>query len=197
MKRTHKYWNETEISFIKNNLQYSDRILGEKLGRTASSVDGLRIRKNIIRPKEQWHFQKGNVPANLGQKMSKEKYRKCYPTMFKKGGIPPTTKYFGKPYIITRIRNNGYKEKTWFIQAGCKRRHYLAFLCEQYGINLKGKVPRLKPEYNYNMVPEIEDVVIISRAENMKLNSYQKYPKPLRRLIQVAGALSRQINKNL
>lgn len=43
----------------------------------------------------------------------------------------------------------------------------------------------------------IENLECISWAENMRRNTYHNYPKPIARLIQLRGALNRQINRRL
>lgn len=40
-----------------------------------------------------------------------------------------------------------------------------------------------------------DSLIPVNRADNMRLNSYLHYPKELARLIQLRGALNRQINK--
>lgn len=140
-------------------------------------------------------FEKGKIPWNKGKRMKPETYKKCKPTMFKKGGIPPSTKYFGRPYLATRIRKNGYKEQRWLIHHNQKRMSYLVYLCELNGIDLEGRKPRLKPGFDINKEPTIDDIIVVSEAENMRLNSVHNYPEELQKLIQIYGALSRQINK--
>ena len=51
-------------------------------------------------------FEKGQVPANKGQKMSPEVYEKCKGTMFKKGNIPGNHREVGSE----RITKDGYIE---------------------------------------------------------------------------------------
>lgn len=140
-------------------------------------------------------FEKGNIPWNKGRKMSPEVYSKVKNTMFKKGNFPPTTKYFGKPYLHIRIRKNGYKEKSWLIQYNQKRMSYLVYLCNENNIDLTGKKPRLKPGFNINNQPTINDILVLTHEENMRLNSVHRYPEELRKLIQLYGVLNRQINK--
>ena len=42
---------------------------------------------------------------------------------------------------------------------------------------------------------DISNLELITREENMRRNSYLRYPEDIRRLIQIKGALNRQINK--
>lgn len=140
-------------------------------------------------------FLKGQVPWNKGKKMKPETYEKVKNTMFKKGDLPTTTKYFGKPYLHTRIRKNGYKEQRWLIHYKQKRMSYLVYLCDLNNIDLTNKKPRLKPDFNIENEPTINDILVLTHAENMQLNSMQRYPEELRKLIQLYGVFNRQINK--
>jgi hypothetical protein len=48
------------------------------------------------------------------------------------------------------------------------------------------------------MIITLGRLELISRAENMRRNSYHtRYPKEVAQLIQLRGALNRQINKRL
>ena len=49
-------------------------------------------------------FQKGHIPSNKGQKISREVYERCSKTMFKKGHTP----HNHKPVGSTRIDTEGY-----------------------------------------------------------------------------------------
>lgn len=51
-------------------------------------------------------FERGMIPSNKGQKMSKEQYEKCKATMFKKGNVPKNHKYIGSE----RITKDGFVE---------------------------------------------------------------------------------------
>ena len=128
--------------------------------------------------------------------MAPEVYERCKGTMFKKGNVPASCVHFGKPYLHTRIKEDGYVEKLWFIQEGTnKRSAYLAYLCRQNGIDLTGKKPILKDGFDHSRAPTIEDIMIVTNAENMRRNTVHRYPKEVVRLCQLKGALQRQINK--
>jgi len=151
-----------------------------------------------IQSNENGQFKKGQIPWNKGLKMSNETFEKIKHTLFNKGHIPSTMKHFGKPYLsVSKNKKTGYIEKTWFIHIDKKRKYYLKYLCEQNGIDLTNKIARLKSEHQIDIEPTIEDIIIITRSENMRLNSYVNYPAPIRKLMQVKGALNRQINKKL
>jgi len=141
-------------------------------------------------------FKKGHIPANKGKKMTPELRERVKHTFFQKGQMPATTKYFGKPYLYETKNRDGNTYPIWWIQEGPnKRSTYLSYLCRQHGIDLKGKKPRLKPGFDHSHPPTIDDIAIVTNAENLKLNSMYRYPEEVVSLIHTKGALTRQINK--
>jgi hypothetical protein len=190
------------------------REIGEHLGRTEGTVCqrmkvlGLALPENIKTERLQktfqqltdsgktHRFQKGLIPHNKGKKMDPEVYERCKGTMFKPGQLPKNCVHFGKPYLHTRIKKDGYIERTWFIQEGTnKRSAYLAYLCRQNNIDLTGKKPILRDGFDHSRTPTIDDIMIVTNAENMQRNTVHRYPKEVVRLCQLKGALQRQINK--
>ena len=158
-----------------------------------SDMSGVFIKGSQVG--KEHRFVKGQTPHNKGKKMSPGVYKRCSATMFKKGDIPPNTKYFGKPHLVIRKKKNGYQEKVWLIRKDNKIYSYLGYLCSQHGIDLKGKVARLRPGFDINNVPTINDLVIVTRADNMRLNSLLNYPEDLAQLIRIKGVLNRHIKK--
>lgn len=205
-----------EDQYIRDNYMTQFlREMGAHLGRTEGTIRGrmqilgLVVPPEIVKKRLQQsfkrleqsgkvsRFQKGNIPVNKGQKMSPEVYEKCKGTMFKPGQIPVNTVHFGKPYLYTRKKKDGYVERTWFIQEGTnKRSAYLSYLCRQNGIDLTGKKPILKPGFDHSRAPTIEDVIVVTNSENMRRNTLHRYPKEVVHLCQLKGALQRQINKS-
>ena len=210
-----KRFTPEEDQYIRDNyLTQFLREMGEHLGRTEGTILGRMTRigievpaeiklkrlqqsfKNLEESGKMSRFQKGLVPHNKGKKMSPEMYEKCKGTMFKPGQIPATCVHFGKPYLHQRTWEDGYVEKLWFIQEGTnKRSAYLAYLCRQNGIDLTGKKPILKPGFDHSRAPTMEDIMIVTNAENMRRNSLHRYPPEVVKLCQLKGALQRQINK--
>jgi len=210
-----KRFTPEEDQYIRDNyLTKFLREIGEHLGRTEGTIHqrikviGLFIPPDIIKERLQQsfknlaesgkmsRFQKGIIPHNKGKKMSPEIYEKCKGTMFKPGMVPATCVHFGKPYLYERTREDGYVEKLWFIQeATNKRSAYLAYLCRQNGIDLTGKKPILKEGFDHSRAPTLEDIIVVTNAENMRRNSMHRYPPEVVKLCQLRGALQRQINK--
>ena len=145
--------------------------------------------------KNKGRFKKGQVPWNKDKKMDPETYEKVSKSFFPKGHIPENAKYFGNPYLIYRQTKKGHKEERWMIYHNGKRRGYLGYLCEQNNIDMTGKVPALKLGFNIENEPVFEDIIIRTKEENIKLHSYNRYPKEIRKLTQLLGVFTRQINK--
>lgn len=141
-------------------------------------------------------YSKGHTPANKGKKMPSELKERIKHTFFQTGQLPANTKHFGKPYLYERKRKNGYVERIWWIQeAPGKRSAYLAFLCRQNGIDLTGKKPRLKPGFDHSRPPTMDDILIVTNAENLQQNSIYRFPEEVVSLIKTRAYLTRQINK--
>ena len=143
-------------------------------------------------------FEKGHIPANKGKKMPEEIKEKVKHTFFKKGNRPHNARNDETPYLITKKDKRTNKvEKTWYIcpKDGSGKILYSKFLFKKAGINIDGKILRLKESYTYDRIPTVEDYEIITRKENIILNSYLNYPQEVRDLIQAKIVLSRIINK--
>lgn len=105
-----KYEKE-HIDFIKAHQGASVREMTElftkhfNISVSINQMKGVMYRNNISSGKT-GRFEKGHKPHNKGQKMSKEQYEKCKPTMFKKGHIPKNHREIGSE----RITKDGYIE---------------------------------------------------------------------------------------
>ena len=214
LKRTNFYhaWTESETKklidefpnrkteFIANELNLPYHIVSNKayrlrLKKTNEFMKQFGNRLDGIKGSD-FRFKKGHIPANKGKKMPSEVYDKTKHTFFQPGHTPVTTKYFGKPYLRIRKRKDGYIEKVWFIQESTnKTSAYLSYLCRTNGIDMQGKIPVLKQDFDNSRAPTLQDIEVITYEENMQRNSLYRYPKELVRLIKVKGALQRQINK--
>lgn len=128
----------------------------------------------------------GMEPRNKGMPMSKELYEKCKATMFKKGIEPHNTKYDGHEriskdgYIEIRVRKGKYV---------AKHRH----IWEQ----ANGKVPKgyiVVFKYRNPQNICLENLELISRAENMIRNTIHRFPDALQSTIKLVNKLKRNIH---
>lgn len=199
------FWTEQETKFLIDN--YSDMataniatILNRPLGGVNGKAYALRLKKSKAymvkilaieanRLKElgkTYQFKKGDVPYNYGKKMSQEMYDKLKPTMFKKGGKPVNT----KKKFDERIDTEGYtyvklSDSNWVL----KHR----YIWEE----INGPIPAdsiviFKDKNILNF--DINNLQMITKAENMLRNTIHQYPEPIQQVIKLNNKLKKQIN---
>lgn len=119
-------------------------------------------------------FTKGHVPANKGKTMPKHVYDKAAPTMFKPGQKPPNTlpvgteKMLADGYIWIKINDAPCtKKQTNWIQ---KHRHVWM---QHNGPIPKGQMVTFLDGDRTNC--EIENLALISKAENARMNQNKLY----------------------
>lgn len=182
-------------------------VIAEDLGRCIGSVyqkaQNMGLRKtdeyfnspdsgrNNLHKGEGTRFRKGHEPWNKGKSYvaggrSKE-------TRFKKGNRPHTWVPIGTERVTRDgIRERkvtdvgGYNNKDW------KPVHNLVWI-EHRGPIPKGSVVVFKDRNRENIV--IDNLECITRAENMKRNTVHRYGPEVFSVVQLRGALNRQINK--
>lgn len=136
-------------------------------------------------------FQKGHVPANKGIKGIS--YPGMEATQFKKGQKPHTW----KPIGTERLSQEGYLQRK-MADTGCTRRDYVPvhhLIWKEAGRDIpEGFRLSFKDKNKANIT--LENLELVSYAEMMKRNSFHNnYPKEVAQLIQLRGAVQRQINK--
>lgn len=133
-------------------------------------------------------FQAGHTTWNKGMKglqLSNEKNR------FKKGHMPHNWNPVGHERL-----HDGYLQRK-MTDTRNTRRDYV-FVHKMLWIAHYGPVPKdhcvvFRDKNRQNIV--IENLECISRAEQMRRNSYHNYPKEVAQLVQLRGALARKINR--
>ena len=162
-------YNQANLLGLKKSAEYEEK-------RRLQDIENLR--KNITK-----RFQKGQTPWNKGIPGSIPNNR----TSFKKGLIPHNTRNEGD----TRIDKEGHvlvkvANRKWI------RKHRLIW--EQANGEIpKGYVLRIKDgnKENYNL----DNMQLITFAENMKLNQIHDYPKELKQTIKLLNKLKKKINE--
>jgi hypothetical protein len=145
---------------------------------------------------EKSRFKKGAVAWNKGKT-----YRpggRCAETQFRKGALPhntlPVGSYRLEPGTGTLQRKignaKGSNSKRW------RGVHELVWTAQNGPVPPK-HICVFKPGMRTTLLKEItiDRVECISLAENMRRNTLHRYPQPIPQLIQLRGALQRQINK--
>ena len=162
---------------------------------------GLVIPLEIIdKRKCESRYSKGRIPENKGKKqseyMTREAIERTSGTRFKKGNVPQNA--FDRDGVVTvrtdhKDRNG--KQYQWIrLALGRWKQLHVHVWSEKNGAVPKGHVVAFKDGNTLNA--GIENLELITRAENMARNSYiTNYPKDVQDLIRLKGAINRQINK--
>jgi len=204
MKRN--FWTEQEIKFLIDN--YSDMktadiaaIMNRPIGGVNGKAYDLKLKKSFKHMKAlleieaerlrssgiRHQFKKGQPSHNKGKKMSPELYEKIKRTMFKPGNKPGNIKKVG----AIRIDHEGYtyiklSDANWVL----KHRH----VWEQ----VNGPVPAnhvviFKDNNMHNF--DINNLQVISQADNMLRNTIHQYPEQIQELIKLKNKLKKKINE--
>ena len=152
----------------------------------------LRRGDNVGEP---FRFKKGHVTWNKGKSFVAG--GRSSETRFKKGSSPKNTMPIGS----YRLSKDGYLQRKISNDSGNSSKRWRA-VHELVWIEANGEIPKghiciFKPGMKTTDLENItaDSVECISRAENMKRNSYHRYGKEIAALVQLRGAINRQINK--
>lgn len=167
--------------------------LGKRLGRTWSAIQNkagkLGLRKSPdFRAGPDCRFQRGMTPWNLG----KTGYMGANRTSFRKGSKPQTWRPVGSErtdsdgILWRKVADTRNKQRDW--------KPVKDLVWERW----RGPIPRgmfvvHKDRNRQNF--RLKNLALVDRVENMSRNTCHRYPKEIARLIQLRGALNRQINK--
>lgn len=107
------------------------------------------------------------------------------------------------PLGALRVNADGYLERKTSMTVNPPARRWVAVhrlvWIEANGPLPDGHIVVFKPGTKTTDPAEItpDKVELVSRAENMKRNSYHNYPKEIAQLIQLRGAIQRKINRRM
>lgn len=155
---------------------------------------GLKIPKELAKQRAiDSRFQKGHKSHNTGKRqkdyMSPEAIAKTKATRFKKGSIPHNTKYNGHE----RISKDGYIEVR--IKKGTYRLKHLHSWEQLNGALPDGHCLRCIDGDIKNCEPSNWE--LITRAENMKLNSIWQWPEELQQSIRLVNKINNHLKTKL
>lgn len=217
----HQAWTSAEVELLRD--LYADvsgpeiaRLLGRKIqGIYAKAMQlGLRKPREVIAqmarersadPNHGGHatlFKPGNRSWNTGIKGSTGLHPNCRRTQFKAGTLNGRATQLVAPLGALRINADGALERKVTEMHGAPhlRWHPVSRLVWEAA---HGKVPAghivvFKPGMKTTALEEItlDRLELISRAERMRRNSlHTNYPPEVARVVQLRGALTRQINR--
>lgn len=190
-----KFWRPSDIIALRRlypNMENSE--IGRRLvrRRTWSAVQNKAVKLGLRKSPEFMRtvrLPKGHTPWNKGTHW--EAGGKALLTRFKKGNRPQSWKPLGTERVTRdgtlerKVSDSGrkrdwkpVKDIIWEAKRGRIRRGWFVVHKDRNRNNFK-----------------LSNLALVDRAENMRRNTYQRYPKEIARLIQLRGALNRQINK--
>lgn len=198
---------QQDTYILENYLSVPSKTIAQNIGKSDTAVRtrlrqlGLIIPPEIIEQrKRDSRIKPGTTPPNKGKKqtdyMTPEQIARTVKTRFKKGTIPPNT---APADGVIRIRRDAMKDGTvkkykWIRISIGKWKMYHVFLWEQSnGPVPTGYIIVFKDGDSMNTV--VDNLEMISLAENMKRNTLHRFPEEFRHVIQLRGAINRQINK--
>lgn len=185
-------YSDTDIKEICRILGRSDRsiytqayLLGlkrsEEYMKMLLQIEAKRLRELG----KETRYQPGHTTWNKGAKGS----TKANVTSFKKGNKPHNTKEIGS----TRIDG---KDMFLLVKVADKKwiRKEILIWEEAYGKVPKGSIVRVKDPTKNKY--DINNLMLISKGENMKLNTVHRFPEELKKTIRALTKLKKTIRKN-
>lgn len=177
-----KIFNTTERSVYSQatlyGLKKSPEFRKMELGKQAE-----RLRSSGVAHR----YSKGHTPANKGVPMSDDLYSKVSQTMFKKGHTPHNTKFDGHEridkdgYVLIRVKEGKYVHKNRYVYE------------QAHGPIPKGMVCVFKDGNKRNF--DIDNIILITKRENMLRNSIMNYPPELRDTMKLVKKVKRKIGE--
>ena len=204
------FYTKKEDKFLRENyLTIPTKRMSKMLGRSESSARQRMVLLGIIVPpeiiqkfKDESRFKKGESPVNKGKKqtefMTTAGIDASKATRFKKGQLPHNAVGFKNGDISIRQchPSTGGKSYKWVrINLGKWQLLHIHIWEKKNGKLPKGHCLWFIDEDSMNCT--LQNLELITRAENMKRNTIHNYPKELVQVTQLRGALNRQINKHL
>lgn len=204
-------WTELEIQFVTAN--YPDcrcEDIAKAMQRTPRAVYGMAAKLGLSKSAEflasgvagrldgvrggKARFKKGMTPWNKGK--SHPATGRAVETQFKKGGMSGRAAALFQPIGSERFSKDGYLERKVTNEGIGSQRWRGVHLLVWEAAN--GPLPAghavIFKDGNKQHIA-LENLELVSRAELMRRNSVHRLPKELAELVQLTGALNRQINK--
>ena len=200
-------WTQEECELLKELYSRTDIFVSDMqriLGRSSTQIYQKAAALGLRRPEEIYvisgqifsqseaakatRFRKGSIPPNKGKRMSPELYAKIAPTMFKKGHTPGNH----KPVGSERVNVDGYIERKVAEPNKWECKHRIIWK-QAHGDIPKGYNVQFKDGNRLNI--SLDNLYLISRQRQLKeKNSLMaRYPKEVRDVIHLCGAIKRQM----
>lgn len=206
-KASRKVWTEFEDNALCSLYPNThNQTLADLLNRTESAISNRAVKLGVHKSAEyiaqqSAHFQPGHKPWNSGLKGWNSGGRSAE-TRFKAGNMSGASQHNYKPIGSLRISADGHLERKMNDTHPVPARrwvgvHRLVWEAE-HGPIPAGHVVRFKDGAHTTNEAEItiDKLECITQRENMLRNSnWTKYPPEIARLVQLKGAINRQVNR--
>jgi hypothetical protein len=210
-----KPWTKSQLATLRR--EYPNRqtkLIAEKIGHSVSSTYQKALKLGLHKSAEYLaspasgrldgkigsahRFHKGQISWNRGMHWAAG--GRSAETRFKPGQLNGRARQLLKPLGTMRVNADGYLEQKITNEGSGGRRwkavHRLVWEREHGPVPV-GHVVVFKPGRRATNPEEItlDAVELVTREELMQRNTVHRYPKQIAQLIQLKGAVQRQINK--
>lgn len=184
-------WTDEEDAFLRAH--YATRTgpqLAQLLGRSNSSIKNRTILLGLKKRINAGQFKRGEHPWNKG--LHYDVGGNSARTRFKPGNRPHTWQPIGH----VRLTKDGYLQRKT-ADTGYTPRDYVFIhhlVWRMHGNTVPpGHALVFRDGDKLNV--DINNLELVTRAELMSRNTVHRYPKEIAQLVQLRGAITRQINK--
>lgn len=212
MKRHH--WTKQEIAALRrrypstytrtlvaackhplSSIYYMARRLGLKKSAAFLEAERGRQGRLLARASAAHRFPKGHVPVNKGLRRPGWGPGRMKETQFKKGQI--SKRWDPELYLIgaLRVNTDGYVKMKVCNAPGARawRSLHVILWEDEHGPVPKGHCLTFRDRDSLNVC--LENIELITRADNMRRNAIHNLPKPLADTIKLLGHLKRRIRE--
>jgi hypothetical protein len=213
-------WTKREIAIVRRDYPHkATKVIAAALKRPLSGVyraaQSLGVKKSakflassesgrltkLAKSGVPYRFDKGHVPANKGLRRPGYAPGRMRETQFKKGQRSGVAAANWVPVGSLRINADGYLDRKVREDGPAQKRwvgvHRLLWI-KAHGPIPAGHAVAFKPGRATTKLTDItiDAIELVSRQDLMRRNSYHfNYPKEIGELIQLRGAVQRQINR--
>ena len=218
-KRTRRFWNAEDLKVLKRLYpHHSTAWVAGQLDRSESSLNGrateLNLKKDPTYKAQAWRqcgiqlqeagrshrFQKGHVSANKGMRRPGWSAGRMKETQFRKGQRSGAAAAHYKPLGAERLIHGYRYVKVAEVPnvpytVNWKLVHVLNWERANGRPLPAGHILRFRDRNKLNVA--VGNLELLTRRENILRNSLHNLPKELAEVMQLRGALVRQINKRI
>jgi len=212
---TKKFWSDEELAKLRELYPNKTTLeVAKSLNRSVCSINGMAFSLGLKKSEKHFkegnsgrirkgerigiktQFKKGSKPVNAGKKwdefMAKEAQEKARKTTFKPGRLPHNTKQDGMITVRTDNRNVNFQ----WIRIGLSK---WIPLHHHVWIQANGKIPKghvLAFIDKNPMNATLDNIILITKADNCRRNSIARIPLEVRQTMTVLKKLKKEIEKH-